>query len=434
MKYNHLFAAMLLLIATTFAACNENPPVVGPDGGKKDSIPTTDTTSVVPDTIGWNIPAEVLTVAQARDIASNLESEATSNAQYYIMGWVKKLHNKHADGITNYGNASFYIEDVKGANSSDDFLAYQVYGPNGDKLTSVDQVAVGDFVVIYGQITNYNGTYETVGKGASYIWKSTNALINGGSTVEPTELTGDGTRTNPYTAADVITLNNTKTGEHWVKAYIVGQIPGKAISAAEFAAPFTPSTDSTTFGTNLIIAASATETDPSKCVPVQLPTGAIRDTLNLPEHPENLGKEVLLYGSLEKYFSQPGVKSISYAEFDNNKIGIDPDVEQQEPTATKVSIAEFIAAEESTSVYYELTGTICGTINATYGNFNLADATDTVYVYGLTKEFIAVGSTKNDKSFSSLGLAAGDNITLRGFRGSYQGKIEVMGAYFVKKN
>ena len=153
---------------------------------------TTDTTSVtpdvsvVPDTIGWNIPAEVLTVAQARDIASNLESEATSNTKYYIMGWVKKLHSKYVDGITNYGNASFYIEDVKGANSSDDFLAYQVYGPNGDKLTSTDQVAVGDFVVIYGQITNYNGTYETVGKGAAYIWKSTNALIdNNGSDEEP---------------------------------------------------------------------------------------------------------------------------------------------------------------------------------------------------------------------------------------------------------
>ena len=434
MKHNHFIAATLLLIATTFSACIQNPPVVGPGGGEKtDSVPTSDTTSVVPDTIGWNIPAEVLTVAQARDIASNLDTGATSNVPYYIMGWVKKIHNKHTEGVTKYGNALFYMEDVKGANSSDDFLAYQVVGPNGTKLTNVDQVAVGDFVVLYGKITNYKNTYETVGNGAAYIWKSTNPLISG-STVDPAELTGDGTRTNPYTATDVISLKNSKTGEYWVKAYIVGQVPGMAIKDAEFAAPFTPSSDSTTYGTNIIIAASATETDYTKCIAVQLPTGTLRTALNLPENPGNLGKEVLLYGSLEKYFGQAGIKSVSYAELDGNKIGIDPDVEQVEPDAIVATVAEFIAAEESTSVYYELTGTIGGSINTTYGNFDLTDATGTVYVYGLTKSFIAVGSTKNDKSYASLGLAAGDNITIRGYRGSYQGKIEVMGAYFVKKN
>ncbi len=325
------------------------------------------------------------------------------------------------------------MEDVKGANSTDDFLAYQVYGPNGTKLTNVDQVAVGDFVVLYGKITNFQNTYETVGNGAAYIWKSTNPLISG-STVDPAELTGDGTRTNPYTATDVISLNNTKTGECWVKAYIVGQIPGMAIKNAEFAAPFTPSSDSTTYNTNIIIATSATETDYTKCVAVQLPTGTLRTALNLPENPGNLGKEVLLYGSLEKYFGQAGIKSISYAELDGNKIGIDPDVEQVEPEAKVATVAEFIAAPESTTDYYELTGTIGGSINTTYGNFDLTDATGTVYVYGLTKSFIAVGSTKNDNSYASLGLAAGDNITIRGFRGSCQGKIEVMGAYFVKKN
>ncbi|MBR5827953.1 MAG: hypothetical protein IKY49_01785, partial [Paludibacteraceae bacterium] len=110
--------------------------------------------------------------------------------------------------------------------------------------------------------------------------------------------------------------------------------------------------------------------------------------------------------------------------------------EQKEPTAKVVTIKEFIDAPESPEVYYELTGVISGLSaggNAVvYGNFDLSDETGTVYVYGLTKEFIAVGTTSNDKSFASLGLKDGDKITLRGFRGSYNGKIEVMGAYFVK--
>lgn len=102
------------------------------------------------------------------------------------------------------------------------------------------------------------------------------------------------------------------------------------------------------------------------------------------------------------------------------------------PEATAVTVAEFIAAPESKDVYYELTGTIGGSINETYGNFDLTDETGTVYVYGLTAKYIAGGT--NDKSYASLGLKAGDNITIRGYRGSYKDKVEVMGAFFVKKN
>lgn len=98
-----------------------------------------------------------------------------------------------------------------------------------------------------------------------------------------------------------------------------------------------------------------------------------------------------------------------------------------------VTIAEFNAAAESDTQKYQLTGTIGGTINTQYGNFDLTDDTGTVYVYGLTATDNGYG-TKNDQSYASLGLAAGDNITIIGYRGSYQGKIEVMYAYFVKKN
>ena len=108
----------------------------------------------------------------------------------------------------------------------------------------------------------------------------------------------------------------------------------------------------------------------------------------------------------------------------------------EDSTAKVVTVAEFIAAPESAEVYYELTGVISGLSaggNAViYGNFDLTDETGTVYVYGLTNEFIAVGTTSNDKSFAELGLKDGDKITIRGLRSSYNGKVEVMGAYFVK--
>ena len=438
MKLNKIFAAFMLIMATVFVGCEPPEPPVGPGHG-----PGNDTTTInteAPDTIGWNIPAECLTVAQARTICAALADGATTGTKHYVKGWVKKLASKHEEGVTTYGNAIFYIEDVKGANSQEDFEAFQVYGINGEKITSLDQVAVGDYVVIYGELTNYSGTYETVGKGAAHIWKSTNPALNGSDNPgnnNPTEVVGDGTYENPYTANDVLLLNNSKSGNYWVKAYIVGQVNGASLSSgAEFDAPFSGSTNSdgtvNAYNTNLLIALSATESNPSNCVPVQLPNGALRTGLNLAQNPDMDSQEVLLYGKLEAYFSAAGIKSTSYAKVGDKEFGVNPNVEQKEPTAKAVTIAEFIAAPESTEVYYELTGVIGGTINTTYGNFDLSDETGTVYVYGLTKNFIAVGSTTNDQSYASLGLKEGDKIVIRGFRGSYNGKIEVMGAYFVK--
>ena len=441
MKLNKLFAAFMLIAATVFVGCEPQNPPGGPGNGQGGDKDTSVVTSDAPDTIGWNIPAECLTIAEANAICAQLESGATTGTKHYVKGWVKKLANGHADGISKFNNALFYMVDEQG-NTEEDFYAYQVYGLNGEKITNPDGVAVGDYVVIYGELTNYNGTFETVGKGAAHIWKSTNPALgeSGNSGNNPTEVVGDGSFENPYTANDVLLLNNTVSGKHWVKAYIVGQINGKSISGAEFNAPFSGSSNDdgsvNNYNTNILIANSADETNSGNCVPIQLPNGALRTGLNLVQNPDMDGQEVLIYGSLEAYFGAAGVKAPEYAKVGDKEFGVNPNVEQKEPTAKVVTIKEFIDAPESPEVYYELTGVISGLSaggNAVvYGNFDLADETGSVYVYGLTKEFIAVGTTSNDKSFASLGLKDGDKITLRGFRGSYNGKIEVMGAYFVK--
>lgn len=93
----------------------------------------------------------------------------------------------------------------------------------------------------------------------------------------------------------------------------------------------------------------------------------------------------------------------------------------------KLTVAEFLAKEVG-NVYYELTGTISNISSTEYGNFDLTDETGTVYVYGLT----ATKTTKNDKSFSSLGLREGDVLTLVGTRAEYKGSEQVGGpAYYI---
>ena len=93
-----------------------------------------------------------------------------------------------------------------------------------------------------------------------------------------------------------------------------------------------------------------------------------------------------------------------------------------------VTVAEFLAAAEGTSLY-ELTGVVKNIKNTIYGNFDLVDATGSVYVYGLTNNG-AVGS--NDKTFASLGINEGDKVTIVGTRTSYNGTAQVGGtAYLV---
>ena len=320
----------MLIAAVAFAAC-EGPDInMGGPGEKPEEQDTTKVEGTAPDTIGWNIPAECLTVAQAREICAKLTTgDSTSTEQYYVMGWVKKVKEVSAQ----YGNATFYIEDVKGANSQEDFEAYRVKGPDNQKINNDGAVAVGDFVVLYGKIKNFRGTYET--SNGAYIWKSTNQLLAGSETPNPNpnpnpeDVTGEGTFENPYTALDVIALGNAQAGNFYVKAYIVGQLNGGTMDGLELVAPFTPSKNTTTgqmntYNTNIVLAASADEKDAAKMVTVQLPSGALRTGLNLPENPSMHGKEILIYGSLEKYCGVAGIKNPTYAVVDGKELGTKP--------------------------------------------------------------------------------------------------------------
>ena len=113
--------------------------------------------------------------------------------------------------------------------------------------------------------------------------------------------------------------------------------------------------------------------------------------------------------------------------------GVDPTPQE----IKVVTVADFNAAAESNDVWYQLTGTVKNLKDGDqYGNFDLEDATASVYVYGLLSE---KGGEK--KKFQELvaakGIQNGSKITLIGNRGSYtnkttgETKIEVMNAYFV---
>lgn len=145
-------------------------------------------------------------------------------------------------------------------------------------------------------------------------WCLTNVMINSDGTTTPdVPSTGAGSESEPYTCNEVIGGTGVGTTA-WVGGYIVGSSNG--MSGSDFAPGVADPSN-----TNIFIATSATETDYTKCVPVQLPTGDVRTALSLQQHPENLGKFVKVYGSIEKYFGQNGVKSVTKYSFDGSSSG-----------------------------------------------------------------------------------------------------------------
>ncbi|MGX6446109.1 5'-nucleotidase C-terminal domain-containing protein [Neobacillus sp. K501] len=109
---------------------------------------------------------------------------------------------------------------------------------------------------------------------------------------------------NYITVTEAITNNS---GTATVKGYIVG---------VTNSGPNYQHTGPFTVNTNLAIADSPSETDKTKILPVQLPNNELRTNYNLKDHPEYLGKEVYITGSLEAYFGVPGLKSPSYIGFE----------------------------------------------------------------------------------------------------------------------
>ena len=131
------------------------------------------------------------------------------------------------------------------------------------------------------------------------------------------------------------------------------------------------------------------------------------------------GGTITIYGKYLYYEqkSQHEVVDAHIVSFEGDGSGTTTPSGQPE-SLTKATVAEFLAAPESSDVWYELTGEIISIAKQDYGNFTIKDETGEIYIYGMTSKW--VGS--NDKSFSQIGLKVGDIVTLGTLRGSYNGQ------------
>ena len=148
---------------------------------------------------------------------------------------------------------------------------------------------------------------------------------------------------------------------------------------------------------------------------------------SFPELGLKAGDILTLAGTRDEYKDEPQIGGPAYYISHVDGGGEDPDPDEP-GDLVEVTIAEFLAASESSDVWYQLTGKITSIDNEYYGNITIEDNTGSVYVYGLTKTKV----DKNDNSFSSIGLSEGDIVTLAGTRTSYNDQPQVGGpAYYI---
>ena len=90
----------------------------------------------------------------------------------------------------------------------------------------------------------------------------------------------------------------------WVYGYIVGgdlTANGKSVKTSGITKP-----------SHLAMAARSSITEKVSCIAVELPSGSIRDALNLVDHPELIGTRVYVKGNIvETYFGTTGLKGTS---------------------------------------------------------------------------------------------------------------------------
>lgn len=129
----------------------------------------------------------------------------------------------------------------------------------------------------------------------SRVWNTESYVIGGGGSSGK-----GGSKSDALTVSQAIA----SAGEEsvWVCGYIVGG--DLTSSSASFEAPFSSRT-------NIVLGPRSSSSSRSSCLSVSLPSGEIRDELNLVDNPHLLGRKVYLKGDVvESYYGMPGLKNL----------------------------------------------------------------------------------------------------------------------------
>jgi len=128
-----------------------------------------------------NTPETAYTIAKALQLIADSEN---STEKVYVKGKISKID----EVSTQYGNATYYIsDDGKETNQLKVFRGYYL---KNEKFTAADQIKVGDEVIVYGVLINYNNTTPEINQ-YNYLYS------HNGKTTGISEIAVDNAKTSP---------------------------------------------------------------------------------------------------------------------------------------------------------------------------------------------------------------------------------------------
>lgn len=393
---------------------------------------------------GEGTKASPYSASQANRLGAELGAEEQL-ADVFVSGKISTI--KSVD--TSFGNAEYYISDD--GKTDDEFYIYRGYSLGGNKFKTEDEIKVGDEVVVYGTIINFKSNTVEMTTGSRIVVLNGQEFEGGdegGGDVDP--ITGTSLLTNgsfeDWTGdkpagwdfasgnATLTKSSDAKDGSNACEVAGVADSNKRLMSKSYVLLPGTYQIQAYIKGEGQYRVGYA-----------KLTNGVIADTQNdyvyIDNDPVQATSDWTLH-TVQFTLSEQTEVSINFM---NNKKGAgksiivddvklvtndgglgeggDDDGGDTPPTPGEIvdaTVAEFIKAPVGEQ-NYRLKGTVKGPINTQYGNFDIVDATGTVYVYG----------TSNFADYASQ-FEEGGTVTFVGQRGEYKGKIEVLNGYIEK--
>ena len=329
MKIKNLLFAALGLFA--LAACNETPEPPYTPGGGNENGGTTQEGVYINETFASSFGV--------------FSTEETVGSYPWVIDYSTAKATSYVDGANNAATSWLVSSPVDFTNETEAYVAFDYiirysesgkvaanhsllisadYAGNAAEATWTDlpynAVEGADWTTFYkanvaipAEFLGKSGIvfalrYTATSKSSTWEVKNFKVAHGKAEVVEPEEA-------GEYTVAQALAAYTGVAKPAVVKGYIVGTINGQVYTEG---CSFSGTAESKT---NLLLADNADETDYNNCIPVQLPSGAVRNALNLVDNPGNYKKFVTLTGSLEKYFGVAGLKSVSKYSID----GVTPD-------------------------------------------------------------------------------------------------------------
>lgn len=402
---------------------------------------------------------DTLTVTQAVEM---VKAGTQPGGAVFVRGIVCKIDEISA----SYGNATYYLSDDGTYAPGNNLEIYRGAWLNGEKFTKGDEFDLGDIMVIKGNLVDYKGQPETP-QGGCQVISIKKSLVKIISPVDAPVINAEGGKFEvkvaykgiglaPVVPEDVTWLRMTNMVLSTGTVTAVTPNPADTAVVTFYASPNEASTRDAS------IEFKCTDgTNSSKISLTVTQLGDITDATVATFLAASVGEaQYRLTGVVDSlYYYKGNVAGFYLRDYSGTTMAYNPtgladvkvsdvvtvvgkraeykEVAQLSGGAVEkiisvvaVSLADFLAKEVSSDVYYLITGTIKEIANPTFGNVYLTDGTTEVYVFGCYPGWGATGDFRKGL-FEKLGIKVGDKLSVIGVRGEHNGTQQMAnGIYF----